>query len=469
MKLPVALLAALALALPLRAAELSADALARLIAGRDATALGAAAQPALEVYARKVTESWAGYDARIGTPLRQWAAVEVDAARGETVFYPFSGPDFPTLHLLHPGASRYILVAIQNANLPPDLTRVDAASLQGYLERMHLRLDQYARLGFFRTDDLNRDAARGGLLVGVTDQLMGFASRIGYEVASVEPIRLRADGSDVEPVPGAPRDAAAWRSVRLTLKSAGRSVTLDYVRGDLSDAGLQASPPWKAFIEAAARHRTVFKAASHLPQQPQFSLIRAAVLARAPSIVQDETGIDYGLLATAYDVTLYGKFDRAHRLFSATHNQALAAAYASRDDVRPLGFRVGYEKRLGSSVQVAVRREVQDAAALERRVAASLERYAARPRVVYVSHGQAGTPELRAWLEAVSAKLPAAGGASRVVSIMLDRSGAVVDASVDRGVDKGVGDSVRRLQRLPVPPASVIGRADMVVLTMNLK
>lgn len=468
MKTLFALLSALVFALPARA-ELSADALARTISGRDATALGTAVQPMLEDYSRRVTEAWAGYDAKIGTPLRQWASLEVDSARGETVFYPFSGPDFPTLHLLHPGASRYILVAFQYANAPPDLSRVEPARLHGYLEQFKHRWELYSRIGFFRTDDLNRDAARGGLHIGVTEQLMGFASRIGYEVVSVEPIRVRADGSDVEPAPGPRNDAATWRSVRMVLKNAGRNVILDYVRGDLSDGGLRASESWKAFIEGAAKHRTVFKAASHLPQQPQFAMLRAAVLARAPSIVQDETGIDYGLLATAYDVTLFGKYDRAHRLFASSLNQALAAAYASRDDVRPLGFRVGYEKRLGSSVQVAVRREAQDAAALERRVAASLERYAARPRVVYVSRGQAGAPEVRAWLDEVSAKLPAGRGTPQVVSIMLDRHGAVVDASVDRGADKGVGDSVRRLQRLPVPPASLIGRADMVVLTMNLK
>ena len=112
MKTLVALLSALVFALPARA-ELSADALARTISGRDATALGTAVQPMLEDYSRRVTEAWAGYDAKIGTPLRQWASLEVDSARGETVFYPFSGPDFPTLHLLHPGASRYILVAFQ--------------------------------------------------------------------------------------------------------------------------------------------------------------------------------------------------------------------------------------------------------------------------------------------------------------------------------------------------------------------
>ena len=39
---------------------------------------------------------------------------------------------------------------------------------------------------------------RGGLHIGVTDQLLGFASRVGYEVVSVDPIQVRADGSVIK-------------------------------------------------------------------------------------------------------------------------------------------------------------------------------------------------------------------------------------------------------------------------------
>ena len=439
------------------------DAVARLLAGRDASPTGIAAD-----HARRVSEAWAGYERNIGGPLRQWAAAEVDAVRGETVFYPFSGPDFPTVNLLYPGAARYVLVANQYANAPPALDKLEAGRLVQYLDSYARHFGFYAQIGFFRTNDLDREAARAGLRVGVTDLLMGFASRLDHEVLSVEPIQVRADGADVEPHPGSRADAATWRSVRLVLRREGRTVLLDYVRADLSDGGLARAPALRAFVDRMAAHRTVFKAASHLPQRPQFAMLRAAVLARAPSIVQDETGIDYALLEEAFDVTLYGRYARAHHLFSSAMNKSLAEAYRDRGDVRPLGFRVGYEKRPGSAVQVAMRREASDIHVLERRVAARMERYAARPRVVYLSRGLAGTPEEHAYLDAVAVRLPQSRGAT-VVSIMVDRNGAVLDASVDKGSDERLGNFVRRMDRMPVPPASVASRGDAVVVTLNLR
>jgi len=60
------------------------------------------------------------------------------------------------------------------------------------------------------------------------------------------------------------------------------------------------------------------------------------VLARVPSIWQDETGIDYALLSGTFDVTLYGHYHRAHRLFSGAANASLAAAYQSREVIEAM-------------------------------------------------------------------------------------------------------------------------------------
>lgn len=440
----LAALLAAACALP-PAAIASVDVVARLLAGRE------------------VEESWAAYERRIGSPLRQWASAEVERLHGETVFYPFSGPDFPTVNLLYPGAARYILVASQHAGAPPPLERMDPALLRRQQQRFARLWGFYASTGFFRTDQLDAEGARAG----VTDLLMGFASRLGYEVSTVDPIRVAANG-DIELHPGRRDDASTWASVRLVLKQAGRTSILDYVRGDLSDMGLARAPSMRTFVERAAANRTLFKAASHLPQRPQFSVLRAAVLAAAPSVLQDETGIDYALLSSGFDVTLYGRYERAHRLFARSMNRALAEAYAERGDVRPLGFRVGYEKLLGSAVQVAVRRNAGDLQALERRVTGNLERYAARPRLVYLSRGLAATAEEAAYLDEISARLPVLGGAV-VVSILLDRDGTIRDASVDKGADARAGEAVRRMRQLPPPPASLARRGDALVLTLGAR
>lgn len=462
--------------------EVSTDAVARVLAGRETGSLGAVAAPILQSHALLVTQSWREYERRIGAPLRAWSDSELDPLKGDTIFYPFSGPDFPTVSLVYPDAGRYVLVANQYANAPPELGSLDAAKLRLYLELFARRWAFYSSVGFFRTDHLDAEAARAGLKVGVTDLLMGFASRLGHEVVAVEPIRVRADGMDVEPHPGPRSTASTWHSVRLTLRQGGRTKLVDYVRIDLSDSSLARAPLLRVFIEQAASHRTVFKAASHLPQRPHFSILRNAVLARAPSVWQDETGIDYALLSGRFDVTLYGHYQRAHRIFSSAMNSSLVAAYASREDVRPIGFRVGYEKQSGSSVQIAVRQDASDESSrrrrmqsLEMRVAAGLERYAGKPRVVYLSRGFAEGTEEIAYLDQVAARIAELAPAARtgaVISVMIDRNGEVRDATIDRSSgdrasDALLAEGVKRLQRLPAPPAAIAKRGDAVVLTLR--
>jgi hypothetical protein len=475
--------AALALAGTLARAAIAPDDAARVLAGRDTGALGAAAAPLLQAHAQQVSQSWKVYESRIGAPLRAWAESEIDPLKaGEAVFYPFSGPDFPTVYLVYPDAGRFVLVANQYANAPLAFEQLEPAKLRLYLDLFARRWAFYSSIGFFRTDHLDAEAARQGLRVGITDLLMGFASRMGHEVHAVEPIRVRADGNEVEPHPGPRSDPATWHSVRLVLKQGRRTRLLDYVRIDLSDGSLHRAPHFKRFIERSAGNPTMFKAASHLPQRAHFSILREAVLARAPSIWQDETGIDYAVLSQAFDVTLYGHYQRAHRLFSSAANGALAVAYTNRDDIRPIGFRVGYEKQSGSSVQIAVRRDAADASSqrrrmqsLEMRVAAGLERYAGRPRVVYLSRGFAEGSEEIAYLDQVAARIAEIGPATRagaVISVMLDRDGAVRDATIDhssgdRSVDVVLAEGLKRLPRLPAPPAVIARRGDAVVVTLR--
>jgi hypothetical protein len=302
-----------------------------------------------------VTAQWNSYRQKIGVPLANWACAEIDSTAGETVFYPFSGPDLSSVHQLYPQADRYILVAMQRAGLPPALERQSTRDLQRILSAYRDRWRFFARTGFFRTNDLEDFASRLEVTVSVTSQLMAFAARLGYEVESVEPVQVSANGRDLERVATDPALASAWNSVRLTLVKNGRRVLLDYLRMDLSDGVLKKNPANRAFIEQAVANRTLVKAASHLLQKHYFSILRGAILARAPSVLQDETGIDYSTLAGVFKTRLYGKFVKPHTLFETNMQRSLALAYETARDVQPLSFRLGYDKTAGSAVVVATR------------------------------------------------------------------------------------------------------------------
>jgi hypothetical protein len=349
--------AALAWPAPGMAASLDADTTARILAGLETRVPAGLELPesTLRDYARAASGRWSEYERRIGAPMQRWAHVELPQARGATVFYPFAGPDFTTVQRLYPEAARYVLVALQRAEAPPALEKAGTADLAAFLARFGDAWKQFSQIGFFRTLDLDEEAKKPGLRAGTTGPLLAFAARAGYRVVSVQPVRVDATGSDLEPHPGPRSDPATWSSVRIALEKDGRSVRLDYVRMNLADVALGARPELRRWVERMAANPTVLKAASHLLQSARFGIVRDALLAHAPSIVQDETGIEYATLAMTFDVRLYGRFTKPHSLFDKEAQRALAEAYLNKQDVKPLTFRVSYQRQPESNLQVAVR------------------------------------------------------------------------------------------------------------------
>ena len=344
-------------ALPTESKALGVDETARVLAGleRSVPAGVPLSEGVLGDYARGAARYWADYERRIGGPMQNWARSELEQPRAATIFYPFSGPDFATVYRLYPHAARYVLVALQRAQPPPALDTASAAEVEEFLARFGESWKQFAQIGFFRTLDLDDDAKQPGIRAGATAPLIAFAARYGFKILSVQPVRVNAAGTNLEVHPGRRAHAATWASVRISLEREGRKVVLDYVRVNLADGSLQAHPAVRAWIERMAGNHTVLKAASHLLQDPRFVIMRDALLARAPAIVQDETGIEYTRLTRVFKVRLYGRFSKPHPLFNQESQRALAQAYANGTGIKPLPFRVSYQRLPEANLQVAVR------------------------------------------------------------------------------------------------------------------
>lgn len=325
--------------------------------GLSAAIVASDADRSARAIAKENAAYWTEYETRIGRAMRKWGCQELGRVAGGTVFYPFSGPDLPTPVQLFPDADRYVLVSMQKAEPPPPLDRMSPKELESYAADFRKAWKFYGALGFFRTEDLEAIENSPGPGIGMTGALMVFAVRLGFEVESVEPIRLDAGANDVVPLRDEVLSADNWDSVRLTLRKGGRQVLVDYVRLDLRDGWVGKFPGAHGWIDRMSENPTVLKAASHLLEDREFKIVRNSILWNAPVIVQDETGIDYAALTESFSVRLYGRFTKPNGSFNRNLQQSLAMAYRSGGPgVKPLPFRLGYEKNAGSAMLVATRK-----------------------------------------------------------------------------------------------------------------
>ncbi len=286
--------------------------------------------------------AWDSYEKTIGVPLRKWAAEEIAPAKGGTVFYPFSGPDFVTVAQMFPEADRYVLAAIQPAGPVVDFGTVSASAAAGFRAKFQAEWAKFGALGFFRTIDLNENTASTVARLTSTPVMMAFAAALGFQVESVRPLRINAETAEFEPF-----DADAntkWSSVRLGLQKEGRSVTLDYICVDLSDQYLKPPAPELVWIQKMAKNPVLLKAASHLLPKPYFSACRSAIVEGAPLLIQDETGLEYPDLRRMGEVKLYGRFAGVLKLFNQDSQRELAAAYTAAGQTSPLPFAYSYQK-----------------------------------------------------------------------------------------------------------------------------
>jgi len=327
-----------------------------VITGWPAGSMAGDADRAARTFAKEGVSYWNEYEARIGRPMQKWACQELGRPEARTVFYPFSGPDLPTAVHLFPDAERYVLVSMEKAEAPPPLEKMSPRELESYAADFRKAWKLYGALGFFRTDDLQAIENSPGPGVGITGALMVFAVRLGFEVESIEPLKLDAGANEVVPLRDEVLSDDNWDSVRLTLRKGGRQVLVDYVRLDLRDGWVGKLPGAHGWIDRMSENPTILKAASHLPEDPEFRIVRNSILWNAPLVVQDETGIDYAALAGSFTVHLYGRFTKPNGSFNPMLQHSLALAYRTGGPaVKPLPFRLGYEKNAGSAMQVAIR------------------------------------------------------------------------------------------------------------------
>lgn len=294
--------------------------------------------------------SFAQYQRQFLAPMHYWGSQALSDLPTQRITYLFAGPDSATAASLFPRAQHLVLVANQvldPAASAPASPQVNAAECR--IWRF------FARMGYFRTHDLD---GRGGARPRIEAMLIQGLRLADLSVTGAEYLRLQADGQVLAAdVPAGQRPFG----LRLHAQRPDASrLVLDYLTIDLSDAALSRNADQAAALERLLGDTVLLKAASHLPQEPSFSLVARWTAERAPAVVQDETGLSVQDLRSAFAVRYYGQFTQAHQLWRNKAQPKALQKDVAAAEVEPLLFTFGYEKPSGSLVIVATRQKAAE-------------------------------------------------------------------------------------------------------------
>ncbi|GAA3952481.1 hypothetical protein GCM10022406_37740 [Hymenobacter algoricola] len=324
-----------------------------------------ASQPGWRTFAADADKSWAGYHQTRTDKIQPWAATELDSARraAQTVFYPFSGPDFLNVATMFPATQTYVLVGLEPVGTVPRRSTLANPKL---FPALKASLWSVLNFSFFRTNDMAVDL-KSVELDGSLPLLMLFAARTGHQVAAIRYVQLDGQGQLTA------ADTAVIRQPGLKvipgvemqlLDQAGRKKQVYYFSADLSDwkLGTNKEAALK-YVRTLGPLVTYVKSATYLMHKAYFSKVRNLVLERSSFVLQDDSGIAMRYFRPAdWQFTYYGVYKRPINLFAKQYQPALTKAYAdSTRRPRPLPFGTGYNWRQNDSNLLLARRRVAPA------------------------------------------------------------------------------------------------------------
>ncbi|CAN5415256.1 hypothetical protein BH23VER1_BH23VER1_26930 [soil metagenome] len=277
-----------------------------------------------------------------------WAAAALGdlryRARGGTVFYPFSGPDFLYADTFFPGARTYILFGLEPVGPVPDPATYTAHDLASVRES----LSSLLATSYFITSEMRQDFGGGGI-PGTLSSLYIFITRSGHSITGVQPVVLASDGTAV-PSGG----FGGYNSgIRITFRTShGQLQELFYFQTNVANGSL--SPAFVAFVNRHAPVVTFMKSASYLMHTAGFSSIRNTILSTSVAIVQDDSAIPFRYLHDGgFAIDLFGHYQGTIDIFSEYYQADLAAAFARS---QPLGFGVGYQRAYNKAPLLVARK-----------------------------------------------------------------------------------------------------------------
>ncbi len=317
----------------------SLDDTARLLAGLPVTGGPLAAftqDQRWQGHAAALDKAWKTKEFFQLGPIATWMGSHAGEYYGSTgtMYYMFSGPDFLYANAFFPNASTYILAGLEPVGQVPDLTRMNADTLNANLGALRNSMSTLLITHYFVTEEMKSELGRSSLS-GTVPIIYVFLARLGCTIRDTTYVHSPAEG------------------VKIDFSHNGRSQTVYYFKTDLSGGG-------SGFLHWCGSHGTgvsLVKAASYLMHGEGFSGVRNFLLDHSAFIVQDDSGIPLRSFGKNWQLEYYGRFIPHGEKFGKYDQAALAEIYHRNPPPPELGFAFGYWWQAERGILMLARRK----------------------------------------------------------------------------------------------------------------
>ena len=285
--------------------------------------------------------------------MHEFAEIELKKIVGnnDTIFYPFSGPDFLNVTTFFSEATTYFMLALEPPGTLPNIDTMAIDSMPKYYNSIQKSLHAILNFSFFRTLSMEEDFATKELN-GAVQLISIFMQRSGHSIKSIEPVTFDTLGRIITSENTAFVNGSKGVHITCINNKSKKVKDVFYFSCDISDLGLSKNKRLTSFLNTLPHVKTYLKSASYLLHKPYFSKIRKVILDKSINVLQDDSGVPVRFFeANQWNHQYYGTYDAPINLFKNFLQKDLKLAYDSTEkkSIKPLGFGIGYDYKLNES------------------------------------------------------------------------------------------------------------------------
>lgn len=273
----------------------------------------------------------------------------------ETLFYPFSGPDFIHANAFFPNARTTIMFGLERVGDVPKIDSLTDEQLDKFFKAVRRSIDSLVYVGYFMTFEMGRDFNRVSQLRGTLPVIASFIARTGHRVLDIRKVTINQNGELVDSIPGKkdtddPNDTYISGGVVEYMREGDlKPRKVYYFSHNVNNESLKNTPNFGEFLISSGFESTMLKAASYLCSW--MSGIRGLILENSQFVVQDDSGIPLRYFDhDMWDLQFYGYYNTTLSCFRKAYFQRdLRKVYKTDTTVVPLKFGYGYGIRFNQS------------------------------------------------------------------------------------------------------------------------